>query len=152
MFDPGGIELSTLRLTRHTSAHGSSGGRHRTPRKVQRSKEVCPDPCTWSTIGYGSQVPYYDHALDLILDSDSTNNEALSEEQHEVVETAAEMLYGLIHVRYILTARGMAAMHEKLKRTDFGTCPRVLCAGQACLPCGMVDVPRQCTVKVSTRC
>lgn len=98
--------------------------------------------------GLSSQVPYYDHALDLILDSDSTNNESLSEEQHEVVETAAEMLYGLIHVRYILTARGMAAMHEKLKKSEFGTCPRVLCAGQPCLPCGTVDVPRQSTVKV----
>ena len=93
-------------------------------------------------------MPYYDHALDLILDSDNTNNESLTEEQHEVVETAAEMLYGLIHVRYILTARGMAAMHEKHKKGDFGTCPRVLCEGQPCLPCGTVDVPRQSNVKV----
>lgn len=96
------------------------------------------------------QVPYYDLALDVILDSDSPNNDSLSEEQHEVVETAAEMLYGLIHVRYILTARGMAAMHEKLKKSHFGTCPRVLCAGQSCLPIGTSDIPRQSTVKVCT--
>ena len=94
------------------------------------------------------QVPYYDYALDLILDADSPNNEVLSEEQHEVVETAAEMLYGLIHVRYILTSRGMVAMHEKFKKAEFGTCPRVLCAGQPCLPVGTVDIPRQSTVKV----
>ncbi len=44
------------------------------------------------------QVPYYDHALDLILDADSPGNEVLTGEQHELVESAAEMLYGLIHV------------------------------------------------------
>ena len=45
------------------------------------------------------QVSYYDYALDLILDADSPSTEILTDEQHELVESAAETLYGLIHVR-----------------------------------------------------
>ncbi|XP_039034238.1 putative casein kinase II subunit beta-4 isoform X3 [Hibiscus syriacus] len=71
-----------------------------------------------------------------------------TEEQNEMVESAAEMLYGLIHVRYILTTKGMSAMLEKYKSYDFGRCPRVCCTGQPCLPVGQSDIPRSSTVKI----
>ncbi|CAE7729423.1 CKB1, partial [Symbiodinium microadriaticum] len=77
--------------------------------------------------GLNLMVPYYDHALDLILDSDPPlgektsalrNNrmlnyvfaDQLSDDQQDIVETAAEVLYGLIHARYILTSKGMLGM------------------------------------------
>lgn len=94
------------------------------------------------------QVPYYDYALDMILDADSPNHDIVTDEQHNVLESAAEMLYGLIHVRYILTTRGMSAMYEKYKAIEFGRCPRVLCNGQPALPVGLSDVARTNTVKI----
>ncbi|KAM1050249.1 hypothetical protein ACFX13_032753 [Malus domestica] len=98
--------------------------------------------------GLCNQVPYYDYALDLILDVESSHGDMFTEEQNELIESAAEMLYGLIHVRYILTSKGMAAMLDKYKNYDFGRCPRVFCSGQPCLPIGQSDIPRSSTVKI----
>ncbi|KAL7243162.1 hypothetical protein ACSBR1_015558 [Camellia fascicularis] len=98
--------------------------------------------------GLSSLVPYYDYALDLILDVESSHGDSFTEEQNELVESAAEMLYGLIHVRYILTSKGMATMLDKYKNFDFGRCPRVYCCGQPCLPVGQSDILRSSTVKI----
>ncbi|CAM9656660.1 unnamed protein product [Discosporangium mesarthrocarpum] len=98
--------------------------------------------------GLATTVPYYEYALDMILDAEMPVGQSLTEEQQEVVETAAEMLYGLIHARYILTSRGMQGMFEKFHRGAFGRCPRVYCQGQNVLPVGLSDLPRNCTVAV----
>ncbi|EPS62636.1 hypothetical protein M569_12153, partial [Genlisea aurea] len=95
-----------------------------------------------------NQFPYYDSALDLILDVESSHGDMITEEQNELVESAAEMLYGLIHARYILTTKGMAAMLEKYKNYEFGRCPRAYCCGQPCLPVGPSDIPHSNTVKI----
>eukprot|EP00300_Choanocystis_sp_HF-7_P022327 c21541_g1_i1.p1 GENE.c21541_g1_i1~~c21541_g1_i1.p1 ORF type:complete len:242 (-),score=44.15 c21541_g1_i1:167-862(-) len=97
--------------------------------------------------GLGSIVPYYEFALDSILDCDSPNA-VVSEEHQELIETAAEMLYGLIHARFILTNRGLAAMATKFSSHEFGRCPRVHCESQAVLPVGESDLPRNSTVRV----
>jgi len=96
--------------------------------------------------GLNSMVPNYEYALDMILDVEP--EEPLNEEQQEVVESAAEMLYGLIHARYILTSRGLAHMMEKFNAVDFGRCPRVFCQGQPAIPVGQSDISRTNTVKL----
>jgi len=98
--------------------------------------------------GLSAQVPYYEYALDTILDSESTTAARFSKEQQESIESAAELLYGLIHARYIITPRGMAAMMEKYKSCHFGRCPRVHCQGQPGLPVGQSDLPRMHTTKI----
>ena len=53
--------------------------------------------------GLNTLVPYYDYALDMVLDVEMPMEDSLTEEQQEIVESAAEMLYGLIHARYVLS-------------------------------------------------
>jgi casein kinase II subunit beta len=98
--------------------------------------------------GLSSLVPYYDYALDMILDVEMAIEESLTEEQQELVESAAEMLYGLIHARYIITNRGLQAMYEKFAAASFGRCPRAFCSGQPALPIGRSDMPRNYTAHV----
>jgi casein kinase II subunit beta len=51
--------------------------------------------------GLSTMVPYYEYALDMILDVEMPMEDSLTEEQQEIMESAAEMLYGLIHARYV---------------------------------------------------
>lgn len=95
--------------------------------------------------GLNSLVPDFEHALDVLLDADPSG---APEEHRERIEDAAELLYGLIHARYILTSPGLAAMGEKMRSGVFGRCPRVLCNQQPCLPIGLKEAPRLDTVKV----
>jgi|LauGreStaDraftv2_3_1035109.scaffolds.fasta_scaffold57136_1 casein kinase II subunit beta len=97
--------------------------------------------------GLNTMVPYYEHALDLILDGEIPLDN-MTEEQQEVIETAAEVLYGLIHARFILTSRGMQKMYEKYHKGHFGRCPRVFCQGQYALPVSLSDVPRNYSVNL----
>nr|XP_043630976.1 casein kinase II subunit beta-1-like [Erigeron canadensis] len=98
--------------------------------------------------GLSKLVPDYDNALDLILDIESSDDDKVSEKQVEDIESAAEMLYGLIHARFILTTNGLGAMLKKYKLSEFGYCPRTYCCAECCLPIGQSDHCGQSNVKL----
>jgi casein kinase II subunit beta len=65
-----------------------------------------------------------------------------------MIESSAELLYGLIHQRYITSRPGIQQMLEKYELQHFGHCPRVNCRGAKVLPVGCSDTPGQDTVKL----
>ncbi|KRY47050.1 Casein kinase II subunit beta [Trichinella britovi] len=99
--------------------------------------------------GLSEQVPHYRAALDLLLDNESEEDDGeTSSKEMDMHEQAAEMLYGLIHARYILTNQGISQMLDKWTNGDFGRCPRFFCTGQPLLPTGLSDVPTESVVKL----
>lgn len=65
-----------------------------------------------------------------------------------IIESSAEMLYGLIHQRYICSRAGIQQMSEKYELAHFGVCPRTYCDQVRTLPVGLSDVPGEDTVKL----
>jgi hypothetical protein len=64
---------------------------------------------SFNLTGLQNQIQNFDLALDMILDVEPSD-EMLTEEQQEMVENDAEVLYELIHARFILTNRGLHSM------------------------------------------
>lgn len=95
--------------------------------------------------GLNTEVSNYTQALDLITDN---LDDDFQDEFRGSLDIQARLLYGLIHARWIVTARGLQKMLDKYKRADFGRCPRVLCQSQPLLPVGLTDVPYENSVKL----
>ncbi|KAL2887994.1 Casein kinase II subunit beta-1 [Ceratocystis lukuohia] len=128
--------------------------------------------------GLQSQVDMYKEALEMILDVEPEDDEEEEEEEEDdeepsleaqdmrpnqkterrlqkeitsdlsIIESSAELLYGLIHQRYICSRPGMQQMSEKYELGHFGTCPRTNCENARTLPVGLSDIPGKDTVKL----
>ena len=96
--------------------------------------------------GLNTLVLLYNDALDVILDLEPKQRP--TDAQMSLIESSAEMLYGLIHQRFLVTKQGLGIMADRLKANEFGTCPREGCGGAGTLPCGRSDQAGVDTVKM----
>ncbi|KAJ7228633.1 casein kinase subunit II beta [Mycena pura] len=97
--------------------------------------------------GLNSMVPFWKEAMEMVLDVEP-DEDAAKIPDVSIVESSAEMLYGLVHQRYILGRAGQQSMAEKYESGIFGSCPRVYCIGCNVVPCGRSDIPGVDTVKL----
>ncbi|KAJ3488392.1 hypothetical protein NLI96_g2891 [Meripilus lineatus] len=97
--------------------------------------------------GLNSMVPFWKEAMEMVLDVEP-DEETSKIPDVSIVEASAELLYGLVHQRFILTRAGLQAMVEKYEQGVFGCCPRVYCSGCHVVPCGRSDLPGLDTVKL----
>eukprot|EP01068_Selenidium_serpulae_P007425 Selendium_serpulae@DN4706_c0_g1_i1.p1 len=90
-------------------------------------------------------VLYFDAALDVVLDNEPGDQYDMV--QQRKLQESAQIYYGLIHARFILTAKGLQLMHEKYVHKTFGQCPNAYCAGHSLLPIGETDAHNKSIVK-----
>jgi casein kinase II subunit beta len=75
---------------------------------------------SFNLTGLAQVVPYYEEALSIILDED--DQDQVEEEDQAMLETACQMLYGLVHARFLQTTRGIQALYEKFSVGVYGVC------------------------------
>eukprot|EP01091_Cochliopodium_minus_P006146 TRINITY_DN16025_c0_g1_i1.p1 TRINITY_DN16025_c0_g1~~TRINITY_DN16025_c0_g1_i1.p1 ORF type:complete len:215 (+),score=57.32 TRINITY_DN16025_c0_g1_i1:85-729(+) len=103
---------------------------------------------TFNLTGLKKMVPHYNLALKTIMDIDIDYSEIQNMENiSDEIDKSANLLYGMIHARFLITSRGISLLSQKYRNGDFGICPRVLCDAQKVLPVGLSDLPNHNTVK-----
>jgi casein kinase II subunit beta len=124
-----------------------------------------------------SRVPFYTHALSVLLDvesetesdgsqdssdsepdispknsrpwiSGSWDREGSARPSQRESRSACKLLYTLIHARYLLTRHGLAHMADRYEDGFFGTCPRYFCSKTRVIPTGLSDTPGQARMQV----
>eukprot|EP00915_Cephaloidophora_sp_WS-2016_P003141 GHVH01004231.1.p2 GENE.GHVH01004231.1~~GHVH01004231.1.p2 ORF type:complete len:268 (+),score=39.72 GHVH01004231.1:1100-1903(+) len=89
---------------------------------------------------------FYDSALAMIRGC-PPSDEMMQNSSFLEIFNHADVLYGLLHSRFITSADGLNQMREKFLEEDFGCCPRVMCESWPLLPIGLVEEPRVREVK-----
>lgn len=96
--------------------------------------------------GLAAIVPHFSEALEMLQDIGPEGPYTKADLQR--IEASAELLYALIHQRYIQSRQGITHLYDKYKSKIWGVCPRTLCERQPVLPIGLSDSPNQDTVKL----
>ncbi|CCJ30693.1 unnamed protein product [Pneumocystis jirovecii] len=102
------------------------------------SEEFIED--NFNLTGLSTLIPHFSNTVDYQNNFfiENTDEHVRAPDQN-IIESSAELLYGLIHQRYIA---------EKFEMGHFGHCPRVYCNSTSVVPCGRSDLPGVETVKL----
>jgi casein kinase II subunit beta len=82
-----------------------------------------------------SSYPIYRQALGLLLQDDESDTSTIDPS----IQHAAEILYLLVHARFVSSPRGLDTMRRLVHNHIFGQCPRQSCGGMSLLPTGVSE-------------
>ena len=88
------------------------------------------------------QFPDIQRILNLILSKD------IEEITPDELQKEAEIVYGIIHQKFLLTEQGRLLMIERQKSGNFPKCPRVFCRDFTCVPYGTTNELKKDAVKM----
>lgn len=80
----------------------------------------------FNLLGLEDQVPNFEVAVSTVIGEYVSGGK----------ESEAELFYGLVHARYVMTDSGIKKMLKKYKAGRFGHCSRVYCKHSSVLPIG----------------
>ncbi|ORZ35364.1 casein kinase II, regulatory subunit, partial [Catenaria anguillulae PL171] len=117
-------------------AHSSGHSRPQESLSASPSPSASPStPYEFQLTGLAAMVPFFHESLDLILDRDAGSS--------------SQLLYTLIHARWIITKAGLQAMLEKIENASLAFVPVCYALGIRS-PCRPFDLPgmgpSSCTV------
>lgn len=101
--------------------------------------------------GLRQKVPNFRQALDLIRGPYVELNKRPPTFLTDIDDYGI-CLYGLLHVRYLMTETGLEKMYQKYINNDFEKCPRIMCDHIQCLPYGPSDDIGNSSVKMFCPC
>ncbi|KAL5241910.1 hypothetical protein ACI65C_009320 [Semiaphis heraclei] len=96
-------------------------------------------------VGLEEMVPEYETAVRFIIQDEIPVSSVAADFDSR---STTELVYGLVHARYVMTPRGVAKILEKYVAGCFGQCPRENCKRSPVLPIGLCDVVGQNTVRI----
>ncbi|KAF9534264.1 casein kinase II, regulatory subunit [Crepidotus variabilis] len=73
--------------------------------------------------GLNTMVPFWKEAMEMVLDVEPEDEDTSKIPDVSIVESSAEMLYGLVHQRYILTRAGLQAMVSQVSFSTTSSVP-----------------------------
>lgn len=102
----------------------------------------------FNLFGLKQLIPQYTETLRILLDYAESRCDNTMEEDELEVSKRTQLLYGLIHSRFIITNRGLEVMAQLFTEGAFGVCPREFCQRQGVLPIGISDIPDEETFRL----
>jgi casein kinase II subunit beta len=91
---------------------------------------------SFNVTGAKQLLSHFAHAYDLLRRGALADE---SDDDQDGIDRETEILYCLLHRRFLLTRAGMQLLFEKFQQKIFQQCPRVNCRGAQCLPYGISE-------------